>query len=98
MRDKTKAQNAPSLELRPANENPWYVLMTLYGDAYGKNRKVWNSWAAQVLTDEEKLAYEELGRVDKRDSHGGSSVIQAGICYGGQFGTRPDDRRGMGVL
>ena len=39
-----------------------------------------------------------LGRVDKRDSHGGSSVIQAGICYGGQFGTRPDDRRGMGVL
>ncbi len=65
MRDKTKAQNAPSLELRPANENPWYVLMTLYGDAYGKNRKVWNSWAAQVLTDEEKLAYEELGKVDE---------------------------------
>lgn len=35
----------------------------------------------------------ELGRVDKRDSHGGSCVIQAGICYGDQLAPRPYERR-----
>ncbi|MEJ2020384.1 MAG: hypothetical protein P8X51_19645, partial [Maritimibacter sp.] len=39
-----------------------------------------------------------LGRVDKRDSHRGAGMIQAGICYGDQLGTRPDVGRGMGVL
>jgi hypothetical protein len=34
-----------------------------------------------------------LGRVDKRDSHGGLAVIQAGICYGDQLAPRPDERR-----
>jgi hypothetical protein len=38
---------------------------------------------------------EVLGCVDKRDSHEGSSVIQAGICYGDQLAPRPDERRGM---
>ena len=39
-----------------------------------------------------------LGRVDKRDSQGALIVIQAGICYGDELGTRPDVGRGMGVL
>ncbi len=33
-----------------------------------------------------------LGHVDKKDSHWPSGVIQAGICYGDQLGTRVDDR------
>jgi hypothetical protein len=39
-----------------------------------------------------------LGRVDKRDSHGGAGMIQAGICDGDQLGTRLDVGRGMDVL
>ncbi|WP_375697898.1 hypothetical protein [Pseudophaeobacter sp. TrK17] len=42
MRDESEAQDAPSPELKPANENPWYVLMTLYGDDHERNRKAWN--------------------------------------------------------
>ncbi|MGH1445840.1 MAG: pentapeptide repeat-containing protein [Cognatishimia sp.] len=39
--------------LKPANENPWYVLMTLYGEQEGdeidwdlheKNKRAWNAW------------------------------------------------------
>jgi hypothetical protein len=41
--------------------------------------------------------HDTLGRVDKRDSHVGLIVIQAGICDGDQLGTRPDVGRGMGV-
>ena len=40
----------------------------------------------------------ELGRVDKRHSHGAAGMIQAGFCYGDQLGTRLDVGRGMGVL
>lgn len=40
--------------LKPANQNPWYVLMTLYGEQVGEevdwdrhheNRRAWNTWA-----------------------------------------------------
>jgi len=50
-------------DLTPANQNPWYVLMTLYGEQEGKyvdqelaekNRKVWNAWSCQGLTDEDR--------------------------------------------
>ena len=34
----------------------------------------------------------DLGRVDKRDSHWVLTVIQAVICDGDQLGTRPDVR------
>ncbi|WP_027258179.1 pentapeptide repeat-containing protein [Leisingera aquimarina] len=58
MRDETEAPApaAPQRELKPANENPWYVLMTLYGEQKGdeidwdlheKNRQVWNAWAVR---------------------------------------------------
>ncbi len=48
-------------DLKPANENPWYVLATLYGEQEGeeidwelheKNRKVWNAWAGQGVSNE----------------------------------------------
>lgn len=53
---------------KPAEQNPWYVIMTLHGEQDGddidkklheKNRKYWNAWACQNLTDMEK---EELSR------------------------------------
>ncbi|WP_421701833.1 pentapeptide repeat-containing protein [Aliiroseovarius sp.] len=53
----------PARKLTPANENPWYVLMTLYGEQEGdeidwglheKNRRAWNAWAGQVLNDEQR--------------------------------------------
>ena len=49
--------NQPALT--PANVNPWFVLMPLYGEQDGdeidaafdeKNRKVWNAWAGRHLT------------------------------------------------
>jgi hypothetical protein len=48
-------------KLTPANENPWYVLMTLHGEQDGKgvdvdlhdqNRAVWNAWSCQQLDDD----------------------------------------------
>lgn len=48
-------------DLKPANENPWYVLMTLYGEQTGeevdwelheKNRDAWNAWVALCLSKE----------------------------------------------
>jgi uncharacterized protein YjbI with pentapeptide repeats len=44
----------PSRQLKHADWNPWYVLMTLYGADSHYNRKVWNAWAGQALTEEEK--------------------------------------------
>jgi len=63
-------------QLKPANENPWYVLMTWYGEQKGeetdwklhwKNMKVWNSWACQALDDARR---EELAeRLELNVSH-----------------------------
>ena len=46
-------------KLKPAEENPWYVLATLYGEEpnyliQSKNQRVWNAWATHELNDEEK--------------------------------------------
>ncbi|NSY38300.1 hypothetical protein GKC28_08545 [Leisingera sp. ANG59] len=58
-----EATNELQRKLTPANENPWYVLMTLYGEREGKrvdlelhekNRRAWNAWASQSLSSEEK--------------------------------------------
>ncbi|WP_368186794.1 pentapeptide repeat-containing protein [Aestuariibius sp. HNIBRBA575] len=52
--------------LTPANENPWYVLMTLYGEQDGeeideyiqeKNRRAWNAWVSQSLSNAELRWY-----------------------------------------
>ena len=51
------------IELRPANENPWYVLATYHGEQpenefdeilHGRNREVWNRWIAVALSDEDR--------------------------------------------
>lgn len=50
-------------ELTPANENPWYVLMTLYGEQTGagvdwalhiRNRAAWNAWSCQRMGEEDR--------------------------------------------
>lgn len=52
-------------DLKPANENPWYVLMTLYGEQEGdepdpalheKNGEAWRYWAAPAGSKREGLA------------------------------------------
>jgi hypothetical protein len=49
--------------LKPANENPWYVLATIYGEQAGKeidwnlhrrNRRIWNGWACEHLSISER--------------------------------------------
>ncbi|MEQ8710552.1 MAG: hypothetical protein RIC36_16325 [Rhodospirillales bacterium] len=62
------------IEMRPANENPWYVLATYYGeqtgdrideDLHAKNREIWNRWMAAALSDEvrQKLIDEKRATV-----------------------------------
>lgn len=43
MRDESEVPDLPASRLTPANENPWYVLMTLYGDDHDANRRAWNA-------------------------------------------------------
>jgi hypothetical protein len=61
---------APPPRLTPANQNPWYVLATLYGEQeaeeidrelHGKNRAVWNAWSFQDLTVQEIAAQAPAG-------------------------------------
>lgn len=58
-------------ELKPANENPWYVLMTLYGEQveltinsalHKKNCAAWNAWACQALNAEARNALADAKR------------------------------------
>ncbi len=60
-------------ELKPANENPWYVLMTLHGEQDGdeideelheKNRRAWNAWAGQALSEDGQAKAAHSSRVD----------------------------------
>jgi hypothetical protein len=50
------------ITLKDANENPWYVLATIYDvqeaeevdwELHEKNRRAWNAWACQNLSGEE---------------------------------------------
>ena len=53
-------------ELKPANDNPWYWLATLYGeckndsepnqDIAQKNRNAWNRWFAKELSKKQRAA------------------------------------------
>jgi len=58
----SEVEVAPALlaHLKPANQNPWYVLATLHGELEGhaddhdlaaKNRQVWNLWACAGMDD-----------------------------------------------
>lgn len=57
------ARRNDGVELRPASQNPWYVLATVAGEQTGervdrdlheKNRACWNAWVGQALSDEQK--------------------------------------------
>ncbi len=59
-------------ELKPANDNPWYWLATLYGewnkdskeldqDIAQKNRIAWNRWFAKALSAEQRDKLQENG-------------------------------------
>lgn len=80
MRDKTKAPDAPEPELKPANENPWYVLMTLAGEQEGeeidwelhkKNAKLWNEYSGVVYGTSGVQRAIEHGLVFKTDGQTG---------------------------
>ena len=57
---KGRAMTETEPKRTPANQNPWYVLMTLYGEQTGemvdtvlhaKNRDAWNAWAGFLLPE-----------------------------------------------
>lgn len=52
-----------------------------------------NTALAKQKADAFAPSFTTLGHVDKRDSHWGFDVIQAGICYGDQLAPKPDERR-----
>jgi hypothetical protein len=68
-------------ELKPAEENPWYVLATLYGEepdeaTQNKNRMAWNSWAVSKLNESDKQAIvlsnkDGLGEIKKWEGKNG---------------------------
>lgn len=57
MEEITELNNDSSLSR--AEENPWYVLATIYSDlsvfdVENKNRKAWNAWAISGLNEVQK--------------------------------------------
>ena len=53
--------NEAMTTLKPANQNQWYVLLTLYGEVVrldlglnAMNRNVWNAWACQGMGEQQK--------------------------------------------
>lgn len=49
--------------LKAANENPWYVLMTMY-DKTEQNQRTWNLWMTKALSEEERKSVgKKLGNV-----------------------------------
>ncbi|CUH99845.1 pentapeptide repeat-containing protein [Leisingera aquaemixtae] len=81
MRDENEAPEAPAApqrKLTPANENPWYVLMTLYGEQEGeeidvelsqRNRQAWNAWASKDLPESTRDRLQKKGlQMPPRDS------------------------------
>ncbi len=78
MTDQPPENDGPPL--RPANENPWYVMMTLHGEQQEgppsstinaeravKNRRTWNRWIARSLDDEARKELLASGCVPKGD-------------------------------
>jgi len=59
--------------LRLANKNPWYILMTLYGEQEGEeidwalheeNRRAWNAWSGQALSAEEREGAAKSSKIE----------------------------------
>ena len=68
-------------ELRDANSNPWYVLMTLYGEQdhvdpkvnqkrAEENCAVWNAWSCQGLDEDAAAEVAKLAHVDVAETRG----------------------------
>jgi hypothetical protein len=59
------------VRLKPANQNPWYVLATVHGEQLGEfpdlylhaqNQRIWNGWMCRWMSDGERAAAaEKLG-------------------------------------
>ncbi|MGR3621523.1 pentapeptide repeat-containing protein [Pseudophaeobacter sp.] len=76
MRDDATDAPTPQPKLKPANENPWYVLMTLYGEQdeewfddelQEKNRLAWNAWAWLFISDADKQKLQTCNEFDPKD-------------------------------
>jgi len=94
--------------VRPAGENPWYVLMTVAGEQDGdqtdwelhaRNRRYWNGWMAQALSHEQKQKLIEEGRVKGKDlkdlspeEHAAIEAAWAGVRAVTLGTDIPDDR------
>lgn len=59
------------LELRPAENNPFYVLATVHGWAaeadlehHARNRRIWNGWACSSMEQQERAALAERMRLE----------------------------------
>ena len=70
-------------ELKDANTNPWYVLMTLYGEQEGRqvdytvhaqNRAVWNAWSCQGLKADEAAKVANQTEVDVAETRGWTEI------------------------
>jgi hypothetical protein len=70
-------------KLTPANENPWYVLMTLHGeqdgvmvddDLHDQNRAVWNAWSCQQLDDDAAAELAKQARVNVAETRGWAQI------------------------
>jgi hypothetical protein len=89
----------PKLTL--ANENPWYVLMTLYGeqdgeevgdDLHDQNRAVWNAWSCQQLDDGAAAELAKQARVDVAETRGWSQIAtEVKRKHRAEMKTRNDD-------
>lgn len=64
------------VKLKPAAQNPWYVLATVYGEQEGyfsdeklhaMNRRIWNGWMCGRLPEEERAALAEKAGLEAAD-------------------------------
>lgn len=71
------SMDAIMADLTPANENPWYVLATLYGEQEGeeihddlamRNSMIWNAWACARLDENTKQKLVRKGVITSSDS------------------------------
>lgn len=72
-------------KLTPANENPWYVLMTLYGEQVGENfnndlhrqnREVWNAWSCKGLDDVSAVNVAKQARIKVDETRGWEDIAK----------------------
>jgi hypothetical protein len=88
-------------KLTPANENPWYVLMTLYGeqdgegvdvDLHRQNRAVWNAWSCQQLDDDAAAELAKQARVIVAETRGWAQIAtEVKSKHRAEMKTRNDD-------